>query len=907
MSFVPAAEDAPDRAVDVALRDGSTLRVRPVAAADAPAMHAFFEALSSESIGLRFFGAPSVDWITKWAIDVDYADRYALVATSGPEHAIVGHGAYIRIDHERAEVAFVVADAWQGHGIATIMLGQLAAAAQEHGISVFTAEVLPRNHRMIDVFRNSGFPVELHSRGELIEVEFPTSLSEEALARFEQRERTAAVAAMRSFLAPSSVAVIGASRRRGTVGGELLHNLLSAGFNGPVYPVNRQASSVAGVKAYASIAEVPERVELALVAVPAAGVADVARECGATGVRALVVLSEGFADAGPEGARRQRELLAICRETGMRLVGPDCLGVLNAAPEVRLHGTCAGAMPPSGGNVSFLSQSGALGIAMLELASRLGLGLSSFISVGNKADISGNDLLQYWEDDPATAVVLLYLESFGNPRRFARIARRVGRSKPIVAVKGGRSAAGSSATGSHTAALLSSSDVTVDALFEQAGVIRADTIHELVAVAALLSAQPVPCGRRVAIVSNAGGPAILCADACRADGLEVVELPAAVRRQLGALLPADASLANPIDMLAGATGEDYRRTIEVLARSEACDAILTIFVPPLLTDATDVVREIAAAAGSAPALTLASVFMGAGEQERVAAHAPGEGSQVPRFGFPEDAVRALAHAARYGSWRRRAPGRVLEPAGCRPDEAAAIIAQALGADEQWLGPAHLAALLDCYGLPLLPAHVVRGARDAVEAAADLAGPVALKALVGGLLRRGEIGAVRLGLHSGAEIRRAASEIRAAVTAAGHRLEGFVVQPMTQAGVDLLVGVAHDVSFGPVIVCGPGGATAELMGDAAARITPLTDTDAREMLAGLRSFPLLSGYRGSPPCDIEAIVDVLLRLSALVEAHAEIAELDLDPLVASPHGAVIVDARVRLEAPPPPRPLSALRA
>jgi acetyl coenzyme A synthetase (ADP forming)-like protein len=903
MSFVPAPEDAPDRAVDVALRDGSTLRVRPVAPGDAPAMRVFFETLSLESMGLRFFGAPSVDWITKWAVDVDYADRYALVATRGSEQAIVGHGAYIRIDAERAEVAFVVADQWQGYGIATIMLGQLAAAAQEHAISVFSAEVLPRNHRMIDVFRNSGFPVELHIRGDVIDVEFPTSLSDEALGRFEQRERTAAVAAVRSFLQPSCVAVIGASRRRGTAGSELLHNLLGAGFTGAVYPVNHHASSVAGVRAYRSIAEVPEQVELALVAVSAPGVADVARECGAAGVRALVVLSAGFADAGPEGARRQRELLAICRETGMRLVGPDCLGLLNAAPDVRLHATFAGAMPQSG-NVGFLSQSGALGIAMLELAGRHGLGLSSFISVGNKADISGNDLLQYWEEDPGTDVMLLYLESFGNPRRFARIARRVGRAKPIVAVKGGRSAAGARATSSHTGALLSSSDVTVDALFAQAGVIRADTIHELFDVAALLCAQPVPDGGRVAIVSNAGGPATLCADACRTDGLDVVELAADVRRRLRGLLPADASLANPIDMLATASGEDYRRTIEVLARSGAVDAILTINVPPLLSDAGDVAREIQEAANSAPHITLASVFMGS---DGAAVEPSGEGGRVPRFGFPEDAVRALAHAARYGSWRGRAPGSVLEPNGARPDEAAAIIARSLGAGEQWLGPAAVAALLDCYGLPLLAAHVVRSAGEAAEAAASLAGPVALKALVGGLLHRSDVGAVRLGLHSGAEVRRAASEIRAAVSASGHRLDGFVVQPMAPTGVELLVGVAHDASFGPVIVCGPAGATAELMGDAAARITPLTDTDAREMLRTLRTFPLLSGYRGSTPCDIEAIEDVLLRLSALVEAHSEVAELDLDPLVAAQHGAVVVDARVRLEAPPPPRPLSALRA
>jgi acyl-CoA synthetase (NDP forming) len=587
----------------------------------------------------------------------------------------------------------------------------------------------------------------------------------------------------------------------------------------------------------------------------------------------------------------------------MRLVGPDCLGLLNASPGVRLHATFAGSMPPSG-RVGFLSQSGALGIAMLELARRRGLGISSFISVGNKADISGNDLLQYWEEDPATDVVLLYLESFGNPRRFARIARRVGRAKPIVAVKGGRSAAGAHAAGSHTGALLSSSDVTVDALFEQAGVIRADTIHELFDVAALLSAQPVPSGRRVAIVTNAGGPAILCADACRTDGLDVVTLSAATRRHLRAVLAPDASLTNPIDMLAGATGEDYRATIGVLAQSGACDAILTINVAPQPAVAQDVAREIRAAAQSASAITVVSVVMGS-EVEHAAPEAGA--AAVASFGFPEDAVRALSHTVRYGEWRSRPAGRVIEPPGCRPDEAAAIIARALGAGESWLGPAHVAALLDCYGLPLLSAHVARSAAEAADLASGLAGPVALKGLVDGLVHRGEVGAVRLALRNDAQVRRAAGEIRAAVTASGHRLDGFVVQPMAEPGVELLVGVAHDSSFGPVIVVGPGGPAAELAHDAAARITPLTDTDAREMLQTLATFPLLTGYRGSPPCDIDAIHDVLARLSALVEAHPEVAELDLDPLVALGQGAVVVDARVRVEAPPPPRPLSALRA
>ena len=388
-----------EREADVLLRDGSTVHVRPIRSGDKAAIRTFLEGVSPESIGFRFFGAADLDWVTDWSVDVDYADRFALVAESGTPRSIVAHAAYVREDEDRAEVAFLVADAWQGRGISTILLAHLAAVAEEHGILTFTAEVLPHNHRMIEVFRESGFPVDMRSTPDAISIELPTSLSAEALARFDERERTAAVAAVRSFLEPRSVAVIGASRRRGTVGGEILHNLLSSQFSGVVYAVNKQAEVVQSLPAYHSVDDIPVRIELAVVVVPAEEVTETARECAVAGVRALLVISAGFAEAGAEGARRQRELLDVCRDAGMRLVGPNCLGVLNTAPEVRLNATFAPLRRP--GRVGFMSQSGGLGIAIIEAAGRLGLGLSSFVSVGNKADLSGNDFLQYWEQDPA--------------------------------------------------------------------------------------------------------------------------------------------------------------------------------------------------------------------------------------------------------------------------------------------------------------------------------------------------------------------------------------------------------------------------------------------------------------------------------------------------------------------------
>ncbi len=533
-----------EREADVVLRDGATVHVRPVRADDGPEIHKFLEALSARSIGFRFFGTPNLDWATSWSLDVDYSDRFALVAEGGSPHAILAHAAYMRIDATRAEVAFMVADAWQGRGISTILLAHLAEVAERHGISTFVAEVLPHNHRMIDVFRQSGFPAELRSRPDYLEVELPTSLSPAALARFHERERIGAVAAVRSFLEPSSVAVIGASRQRGTIGGEILHNLLAAEFNGPVYAVNDKGDVVQSLPAQRSVGDIPDPVELAVVAVPAEHVVAAARECADAGVQALLVISSGFAEIGAAGAARQRDLLDACRGAGVRIVGPNCLGALNTSPEVRLNATFAEPAAVPGG-VGFMSQSGGVGIAIIEAASRLGIGLSSFVSVGNKCDLSGNDFLQYWEQDERTRLVLLYLESFGNPRKFARIARRVTATKPVLAVKSGRSGAGARATSSHTGAMLSASDVTVDALFEQAGVIRTDTMSELFDVAAFLSAQPLPRGDRVAIVTNGGGPGILCADTCQACGVEIRELPTDVQARLREFLPEGAAVETP--------------------------------------------------------------------------------------------------------------------------------------------------------------------------------------------------------------------------------------------------------------------------------------------------------------------------------------------------------------------------
>ena len=889
------------READVVLRDGSTVHVRPVRPDDREALKRFLERLSPDSRSLRFFSlGVNLDGAAGWAADVDYELRFGLLALGGTRQAVVGHATWSRQDRDddRAEVAFEVADAYQGNGLGTILLAHLAEAAQERGVSVFEAEVLPHNHRMAKVFRESGFAVRTRSAPDVVRIEFPTEMSDDALRRFEDRDRTAAMAAMRKFLRPRSVAVIGASRERGTVGGEIFHNLIATAFNGPVFPVNPRAPVVQSVPAFGSVRDILADVELAVVAVPAPLVADVARQCAAKGVGALLVISAGFAETGEEGRARQEELVSICRESGMRLVGPNCLGLLNASPEVRLDAMFGPLFPPHG-NVAFLSQSGALGLAVIDYAQELGLGLSSFVSVGNKADISGNDLIRYWESDGETGVILLYLESFGNPRKFARIAPRVARSKPIVAVKSGRSAAGARATSSHTGALISASDVTVDSLFRQAGVIRTDTLAELFDVARLLATQPVPGGRRVAIVTNAGGPGILCADTCESRGLEVPELTAEARRELASFLPAEASLANPLDMIATAPAEHYRKALDVLARHDCADAIVAIFIPPLATRSEDVARAIRSAVDSFERpLPVVSVFMTSEGKPPELTSARGS---IPAFAFPEDAARALSRAVDYGVWRATPDGEVPDFTDVRPEEAGAVIASALGRRAEWLSPDEVERLLRCYGLPLVASRSARTPDEAAAAAREIGSPVALKGVSPTVVHKTEVGAVEVDLPGPEAVRDAAARMSARLVAAGHETSGFLVQQMAPPGVEMLVGVVHDPHFGPVIACGTGGVAAEVMRDVAVRITPLTDRDARSMIASLRSRPLLEGFRGAPAADVAALEDVLLRVSAMVEAHPEVAEMDCNPVVVSPRGATIVDARVRIEAAPPPAP------
>ncbi|QIA26874.1 GNAT family N-acetyltransferase [Thermaerobacter sp. PB12/4term] len=886
----------------VLLRDGTAATLRPARDRDRPLVAEFLGRVSDQSLMRRFFAGESREAAVESLLQVGPPDeRYTLLVLVGdPDHPrIVASGTYVRDerDPDAAEVAFLVEDAYQGRGLGTLLLERLALIAARHGIRRFIAWTQPDNRRMLEVLRASGFEAEQHHRDGYVVVSLDVHPSPESVERSEMRDRIATVASLRPLFRPRGIAVVGASRDPGSIGYRILEALVMNRYQGPVYPVNPKADVVGSIPAYRSVLDIPGPVDLAVVAVPRDAVLDVVDQCGAKGVRGLVVITAGFAETGAEGRALQERLVAKVRGYGMRMVGPNCLGLINTAPDVRMNASFSPVFPPHG-RVAMSSQSGALGLAILEYARDLGLGLSTFVSVGNKADVSGNDLIQYWEDDEDTDLILLYLESFGNPRRFARLARRVGRKKPILAVKAGRTAAGTKAAGSHTAAL-AASDTAVEALFHQAGVIRADTLEDMFDIAALLANQPLPAGPRVAVVTNAGGPGILATDALAAAGLEVPEPSPATREALRRFLPAAASLGNPIDMIASATADHYRQTLRAVLADPGFDAALVIFIPVGLADVEGVaaaVREAVAEARQAGhQKPVVACFMSAlGLRQPLAVGA----ERIPSYRFPESAARALAKAYEYARWRRRPLGRIPAHPDLDIPRARTICREAAARGGGWLSAAEVDAVLDAFGLPRIPTRFARDEEAAVAAAAELGFPVVVKMASRTLVHKTEWDGVQLNLEDGDAVRAACRGIRSRLAAAGRagELDGFVIQPMVPGGTELVVGVTEDPLFGPLIAFGLGGVHVEILKDVVFRITPLTDVDATEMVRSIRGYRLLEGYRGHPPADQEAIQDVLLRVSRLVEEIPEIAELDINPLKAFEpgRGCRILDARIKVE-------------
>jgi acetate---CoA ligase (ADP-forming) len=713
-----------------------------------------------------------------------------------------------------------------------------------------------------------------------------------------EQEGIAALASLQALLKPRSVAVIGASRRRATIGNKLFHNLLHQEFKGVVYPVNPNAEAVASVKTVSSVLDIAGEVDLAIVITPADKVNQVIEQCGRKGVRGVVVISAGFAETGVEGKNRQGAILETCRRYGMRLVGPNCMGIINADPEVNMNATFSSVFPRFG-NVALGTQSGALGLAILEYARDLSIGLSTFVSIGNRADVSSNDLLRYWAEDPATDVILLYLESFGNPGNFARIARSITPNKPIVVVKSGRTPAGSRAAASHTGAL-ATAEVASEALFTQTGIIRVDTLEGLFDVANMLSHQPIPSGRRVAILTNGGGPGILTADACAVRGLELPSFSDETLSGLESLLSSRASLANPIDMTAEATADDYGRALRLLAQDDRVDIVIVIFIPPIVTQAEAVATAIQSVASEyrRRGKVLVASFMGS----RAASIELGSEAEccVPSFAFPEDTAAAIAKACEYNDWLKRPKGTIPEIVNIDRRKANQIVVSVLEQSTTrplWLDTTSVTTILNSYGIWVAQSKSVTTAEDAVKAAEGIGFPVALKLLSTTIVHKTEVGGVILDLHSHREVEQAFMRLNERLTSIGREkeMQGVIVQQMVPGAVEVIVGITQDPLFGPLIMFGMGGIYAELLRDVAFRIHPLTDIDAWEMIRSVRAYQVLEGWRGSKPADINAIEELLLRVSAMVQDLPQIVELDLNPVkvLNRDNGCVVVDARIML--------------
>jgi acetyl coenzyme A synthetase (ADP forming)-like protein len=696
------------------------------------------------------------------------------------------------------------------------------------------------------------------------------------------------------ILKPRSVAVIGASRSANTIGHEILANIVKYGFTGSVFPVNPNAATIHSIKAYPTVSAIPDPIDLAVIVVPRDRVLGVAEECAHKGVRGLVVISAGFKEVGGEGVEAERRLVECVKQHRMRMIGPNCMGVLNAEPGVSLNATFAPTMPPFG-NAAFVSQSGALGMSVLDYAKEYGIGIAQFVSVGNKPDVSGNDLLLHWERDPAVGVILMYVENFGNPRRFLEIASRITKHKPIIAVKSGRSKVGARAASSHTGAL-AASDKAVEALLAQAGVLRAGSIEELFDMAMAFGSQTLPRSRRTAVLTNSGGPGILVADALEPQGMDLVELSPTTVAELKPVFPPEASIRNPLDMIASATAENYRTALDALLADPQVDSAVAIFVPPLGIRAEDVAESIAAVAAKHHEKPVLSVLMGRqGLREgKAALHRAG----VPAYIFPESAARALGALRRHREWRAR-PDTQVRQLPTDHARVAAILAQPRSPGARKLSELEVLDVLTAYGIPTAPARLARDAEQAAQAATEIGYPVVLKVMSPQIVHKTEVGGVRTDIASAIELKEACVEMldSAAQHAPQAVIDGLLVQQMVRGGRETITGMTRDPAFGPLVMFGLGGVYVEALGDVVFRIAPLGPLDAHDMLHGIHGVAILDGVRGAPPVDFAALADTLQRVSQLAVDFPEIAEFDINPLLAFPSGVKAVDARILLGGSP----------
>ncbi len=714
--------------------------------------------------------------------------------------------------------------------------------------------------------------------------------------RARHRESRGGAESLRPLLRPRSIAVIGASNRENSLGAAILRNLFELGFHGPIYPVHPKASFVHSTKAYPSLEAIPDEIDLAVIVVPRQFVEGVMQECASKKVKGVVVITAGYKETGTEGAKAEQRILEIARGAGIRLIGPNCMGIISTDPETRMDATFSPTPPPEG-TVAIGTQSGALGVVMLEYARELNLGVSDFVSMGNKADVSSNDLLQWWENDPRTNVILLYLESFGNPRKFAALARRINHKKPIIAVKSGRSRKGLQAASSHTGSL-AGADKAVEALLVQTGVIRVDTVDELFDTAAFLAHQPVPKGRRVGIVTNAGGPAILATDACEAWGLQMPDLDDSLKARLAEFLPKEASFKNPVDMIASAGAEEFEKATRVMLESDQIDALLVLVVRPIIMNASEIGRAVVrgAAGSNKPVL---SCFMG--RQGIPEALSSLKEAQIPSYAFPESAIRVLSRVARYGEWKERPHGSIPELPDFDRDKISAVLEHArarLGTEGGWLSPGEVDELLTHCGIATPVSRFARDGVAAREIARTIGFPVVMKVIAEGVEHKTDVGGVHVDIRNEDEVEQAFKTIRQSLIEHDippDVMSGVMIQPLIKNGTEAIVGASCDPSYGHLIMFGLGGVHVELLRDVAFRLAPMTDMDAKELVRGIRGYPLLDGFRGADLADVPKLEEIILRVSTLVSTFPEIQEMDLNPVkvLARGKGCVTVDARVRV--------------
>ena len=874
----------PPPAVDALDADGRIVRLRPITPGDLEALITMHERCSASDLRDRLLGSG------RGALAIEAGRLISLnetgegvAVTVEDEGRLLGAASFSPVpDHPgRAEFGVLVVTDDQHCGLGTLMLEHLALAAAAAGIKELSGQVRAGNPQMLRLAKRLVPGIATPYQGGVVDLVVATEFDEALAEEVAERERASERMSLRPLLDPASVAVVGASRTGRGVGAEVLRAIVEGEFTGPVYPIHPDLSEAAGHRAWPSLAEVPDPVDLVVVAVPAPAVADVLREAGAAGVRGAVVISSGFAEVGDVEA--QDELVRIARSHDMRLVGPNSLGIVNTDRSVRLQASFASA-PPAPGGLSLAAQSGAVGIAALAHATRAGLGVHSFVSLGNKADVSGNDLLAYWYDDPGCKAVALYLESFGNPRKFARLARAVARRKPVLAVKGGRSGSGPSTGFPHTAAATSA--IAVESLFAQSGVIRCDTLEQLLGTARVLIDQPLSQGRRLGVVGNGGGVGVLAADAAQAAGLEVPGLSGHTRGRLAKAVPDAAVADNPIDLAAAAGPEAFAEALACLGASREVDVLLAVVAATGAGDVEANLNAIARSVDALPGTPAAVVVIGSAEMPTSLG-----ARRIPVFEFPETAVAALGRAAAYAQWRTHPLGKRPQLQGIDRYRARAIVERLLEDGNEWQTAAEAATVLRCYGIPLAPTITVTSKSRAVAAARTLGYPVAVKADVPGLVHKTEAGAARLDLRRPREVRAAFKQV--AATVKGDKRAAVVLQPMLETDLELAAGIVHDPRFGSLVMLGLAGTATEFLGDRQYRLLPLTDTDAESMWRSLKSARLLTGYRGSRPVDLDALTDMLARLGRLAEDLPEIAELDLSPLLNTRNGLQAVDVRLRL--------------